>query len=116
MTNKIQVTTIFSRRSESDKFYQMTREEIAYVNDKYIETGKIISRNSYLASDKMSKTVVTHFANQDVLDEFNSDPIQIKVIFDRNKLCKENNIQISLIKQEYNDDGIVNSNKSTIEL
>lgn len=112
--NKIQVTTVFTRFSESNKFYQTSTDDVQYIRDTYIKTGKILKRESYMSSDKMAKTVVTHFASTDAWNEFSADPVQLKIIQDRNELNVQNNIRTSLIMQEYNDDGIVNSETRTI--
>jgi len=114
MSNKIQVTTTFSRKSERYKFYLMPESFREHIETKYLETGKILSRDSYVSVDRMAKTIVTQFASIEDWQEFNADPIQLQVLEDRITVCKENNIKISVVIQEYNNDGIVNSTTRTI--
>jgi hypothetical protein len=114
MTDKIQITTVMRRFTEGVKFYQPSKLETQTLNEKFITSGKILSRESYVASDKMSKTIVTHFASQQALDEFNADPTQMKIIQDRNNWCIENNMRVSLMIQTYNDAGITSSENRVI--
>ena len=114
MSNKIQVTTTFSRKSEQNKFYLMPESFREHIETSYIDTGKILSRDAYVSVDRMAKTIVTQFASIEDWQEFNDDPIQLQILEDRITVCKENNIKVSVVIQEYNNDGIVNSTTRTI--
>jgi hypothetical protein len=109
MPNKIQLTTIFTRPNRKIEFYKLGTDFQNYIDETYIKTGKILSKEVYISGDKMSKTTITHYASREAYEEFNSDPIHIDAIISRNLLCKNNNIKISRLIQEYNDDGIVSS-------
>jgi hypothetical protein len=114
MSDKIQITTIFRRSLESDYFYKPPKSETEYLNETFVKTGKMLSREAYVSSDKMSRTVITHFDSAESVDEFNADPIQQKIVADRNAYCAEKSIRLSLLIQRYNEAGIVSSETKVI--
>lgn len=114
MTTRIQITTIFQRKGEAVEFHRIPKDMLTYVEEEYIVSGKMISRNSYQASDKLSKTLITHFSSSEDRDAYLADP-KIKALLKiRNDHCRENGIKITILTQEYNDDGIISSNTDVI--
>jgi hypothetical protein len=92
----------------------MSRDMLTYVEDEYITSGKVISRNSYQASDKLSKTVITHFLSSKDRDVYLADP-KIKALLKiRNEHCRANGIKITILTQEYDDNGIISSSSDVI--
>lgn len=110
MTNRIQVTTIMRRNSEHSRFYKMSDELSSHVSKNYIKTGKILSRNVYTSSDKLSKTAVTHYASRRAWNEFRKDPLQQESFKNREQHIIEQNITLVICIQEYNlEDGVIST-------
>jgi hypothetical protein len=93
----------------------MPKDMLTYVEEEYIVSEKIISRDSYQSSDKLTKTLITHFSSSDDRDDYLADP-KIKALLKiRNEHCRANGIKITILTQEYDDDGIISSNTNIID-
>jgi hypothetical protein len=114
MTPRIQVTTIFQRKDETVEFHRIPRDMLTYVEEGYIVPGKMISRDSYQSSDKLSKTLISHFASDEDRKDYLQDPKIKELLKTRNDHCKTNGIRITVLTQAYDDNGIISSNTDVI--
>ena len=115
MTQRIQITTIFQRKRETVEFHRIPKDMLTYVEEEYIVSGKIISRDSYQSSDKLSKTLITHFSSSDDRDAYLADPKIKELLKTRNEHSRANGIKITVLTQVYNNDGIISSNTNIID-
>lgn len=117
MANKIQVTSIQTRKSEEKKFYKPSFNYSDYVKTNYMDTGKIFKKNVYVSADKLVKTIVMHYDSPESYAEFLSDNTQIQMVNDRSKYLNDNKIVLTICVQEYNlEEGVLSTNiKVTME-
>jgi hypothetical protein len=114
-TPRIQVTTIFQRKNETVEFHRMSRPMLDYVEKEYIGLDKMISRASYQSSDKLSKTVISHFMSDEDRKNYLQDPKIKELLKLRNEHCREKGIRITILTQAYDDNGIISSNLDIID-
>lgn len=114
MTPRIQITVIFQRRDETVEFYRVPRNLLTYIEEGYIATGKMISRESYQSSDKLSKTVISHFMSDEDRTNYLQDPKLKESTKFRNEHCRTKGIKITILTQAYDDNGIVSSTSEVI--
>lgn len=110
MSNKIQLTTVQTRTSETIEFFVVPKFVIDHQKKTYEDTKKIFKKNIWTSPDKLCKTTILHFSSTEDYQEFQNDNIREKTGLDRELHAIENGIGITLLIQEYNlEEGIVNS-------
>ena len=108
MTQRIQITAIFQRKNETVEFHRVPNSMLQYIEEEYIATGKMISRNSYQSSDKLTKTLIAHFLPSDRI-AYVQDPKIKELLKARNDHCQANGIKTTILTQVYDDNGIISS-------
>lgn len=114
MIPRIQVTTVFQRNDETIEFHRIPRDMLSYVEECYIVSGKMISRDSYQSSDKLSKTLISHFLSDADRTDYLQDPKIKELLKIRNEHCRANGIKITILTQVYDDNGIISSTSEVI--
>lgn len=82
---------ISKRLNESTKFFQNS-DEFQSMRDEFSSTGKIVSTSRTVSEDKLTKTVITEFKDEEAFLEYINHPATKTNKQLRIKYEKENNI------------------------
>jgi len=111
MANQLRVTAIMQRPNTSVKFPAVTDELTTYQQVNYINTGKLVSKDTHISPDKLSKTLISTFASQADYDTYKTDDT-IKTNFTaRDQYCRDNNMTLNVLLQEIDSAGNALSSK-----
>ena len=87
---KIRTST---RPNTNIRFFEATEEDIQYISDKYVETGKRISRVVELKNNGLTQLITTVWKDQSAFDEWSAEVVYHQ---DANNYNTNNNIVVTI--------------------
>jgi hypothetical protein len=105
MANQLRVTAIMQRLNTVAKFPATTEELTAYQQANYINTGKIVFKDTHISPNKLSKTLISVFSSQEDYDAYKADDTVKAYWVTRDQYCKDNNMTLDILYQELDDSG-----------
>jgi hypothetical protein len=88
----ITVTSVDTRQDPNVPFFEMTEEEKNHRKTNYIQTGKILFGKMTLSEDKLVRTLVTVYIDNDARNTYRNDPVLVSFRERRNAYYSANGI------------------------
>lgn len=84
--------TTFVRNNTNTQFFKGTDEFLLHRDQVYVNTGKIIEIVSTISDDKLTKEIITVFADGQYREEYKKDPVIRRNTIASNVYNTENSI------------------------
>jgi multidrug efflux pump subunit AcrA (membrane-fusion protein) len=105
MANQFRITSVIQRKITTVA-YPATSEDLAtYQQINYINTGKIVSKETHLSPDNLSKTLLTTFASVADYEAYKADETIKASITARDQYLIANGMTLNLLFQEIDSSG-----------
>jgi hypothetical protein len=75
MATKLTSTRLSFRTDTNVPFFVPSIQQQEYIKTAFQDTGKIVARSTTVSADNLSETVMTEWADNIALAEFNIDPV-----------------------------------------
>jgi hypothetical protein len=84
--------TTFVRNNTNTQFFKGTDEFLLHRDKEYVAKGKIVEIVSSLSADRLTREIVTVFADEQYREEYKKDPVVKKNTIASNVYNAENSI------------------------
>jgi hypothetical protein len=105
MANQFRVTAIIQRTVSTIQYPAISEDLATYRQINYINTGKIVSADTHMSPDNLSKTLITTFASVADYDLYRNDETVRPSITARDQYLLANGMTLNLLLQELDESG-----------
>jgi hypothetical protein len=105
MANQFRITAIIQRKITTVPYPVISEDLVAYRQINYINTGKVVSSETQMSPDNLSKTLITTFASIEDYDAYKNDATVKESTTLRNQYLAANGMTLNLLLQELDTSG-----------